>query len=367
MQAAQIQNITQSIAVRLLLHLLFWAGVSAFLIFFFGHFSGDYQFTYLFVCLLLPIAVGTTYFILYGLIPRYLLRKRYARFATYFIFSMIISVWLEMLVMIWAFANLADYRYGNMNPLTGDIFFLAVGLYFVVFLSTSIKLLKHWYSSEKDVAELRSRQLEAELKLKEVELKLLKGQIQPHFLFNTLNNLYGLALEQSSQMPDAILRLSSLLDALLYRSQAPLIKLATEFKLIEDYIALEKLRLEGSFEFSWKVALAVEECLVPPFLLFPFIENAFKHGLSSNPDKLFLEVKGSINGQELILSVSNSVGAESGTEEFSGGIGLQNLRRRLELLYPNRHHLQIEQKQDVFFVQLKISVTTENLYANAEA
>ena len=367
MQAAQIQNITRSTAVRLLLHLLFWAGVSAFLIFFFGHFSGDYQFTYLFVCLLLPIAVGTTYFILYGLIPRYLLRKRYARFTTYFIFSMIISVWLEMLVMIWAFINLADYHYGNMNPLTGDIFFLAVGLYFVVFLGTSIKLLKHWYSSEKDVAELRSRQLEAELKLKEVELQLLKGQIHPHFLFNTLNNLYGLALEQSSQMPDAIIRLSSLLDALLYRSQTPFIKLATEFKLIEDYIALEKLRIEGDLKLSWKVSTAVEECLLPPFLLFPFIENAFKHGLSSNPEKLCLEVEGSLNGQELIFSVSNSMGTESKPAEMSGGIGLQNLRRRLELLYPKRHSLHIEQKQGIFFVQLKVSLTTDKIYANVKA
>lgn len=361
MESAKILHITRFTGFRLLLHLLFWAGVSAFFTLFFGHFSGNYHFTVLFVGLLLPVAISTTYFIIYWLIPRYLLRRRHGKFAVYFLFTMIISVWLEMLVMIGAFIKLADYRYGNMNPLTGDIFLLAAGLYFVVFFSASIKLLKHWYSSQKEVSELRSRQLEAELKLKEVELQLLKGQIHPHFLFNTLNNLYGLALEQSDQVPDSIIRLSSLLDALLYRSKVGNIKVEAELKLIEDYIALEKLRVADRLLLCWEVNPEVEECLISPFLLFPFIENAFKHGFAHNPDKLWLEVKGALEGQELMFSVANSIcpSPKGAAAEPSGGMGLQNLRRRLELLYPKQHTLHIDENKDVFYIQLRISLTAD--------
>lgn len=366
MPFASIQNFTQSIGGRILIHLLFWFGVSAFFIFFFSHFNKEYHYTFLFVCLLMPIAIATTYFINYVLIPRYLLQKRYARFAFYFISTMIFSVWSEMLVMLWALINLADYRYQNMDPLSGNIFFLAVGLYFVVFFSTSVKLLQQWYSSEKNVSELRSRKLEAELKLKEAELQLLKGQIHPHFLFNTLNNLYGLALEKSDQMPDVIIRLSSLLDVLLYRNQAQKVPLDTELQLIKDYIALEKLRVEDRLQLYWEEKGARRDYQLPSFLLFPFVENAFKHGFSGNTQRLWLKVHTEIREYRLIFSVSNSVDLlDKKIAVMAGGIGLKNVRRRLELLYPGEHQLKVYQQPGKFRIELKINLLSEN--ANAYA
>jgi sensor histidine kinase YesM len=371
MQNSYLHSIIHSKGSRFLLHLLFWLGVSAFLTFFFGHFHGDYQNTFLFVSLLVPVSMGTTYSIIYFLIPHYLLRKRYIRFFIYFLFTLIISVWVEMMLMVWALINLADYRYANMNPLTGDIFFLAVGLYFVVFFSTSVKLLKHWYSSEKDVSELRSRKLEAELKLKETELQLLKGQIHPHFLFNTLNNLYGLALEKSEQIPDAIIRLSGLLDALLYRSQTSLAPLKAEIKLMEDYIALEKLRVEERLNLKWHISENVNSYQLPPFLLFPFIENAFKHGFSQHTENLWLEVKADIKHHQLCFSVANSLSSLPPTpQKPAGGIGLQNVKRRLTLLYPDKYRLEIEQLPDKFTVRLTLELCPqqkdeeETAYAN---
>ncbi len=371
MQNFYLHSNVNSLGGRILLHLLFWLGVSGFFTFFFGHFHGDYQNTLLFVSLLVPVAMGTTYSIIYFLIPRYLLRKRYVRFFTYFLFTLILSVWMEMVLMMWALVNLADYRYTNMNPLTGDIFFLGVGLYFVVFFSTSVKLLKHWYSSEKDVSELRSRKLEAELKLKETELQLLKGQIHPHFLFNTLNNLYGLALEKSEQMPDAIIRLSGLLDALLYRSQTSLAPLKAELKLIEDYIALEKLRVEERLRLQWEVSENINSYELPPFLLFPFIENAFKHGFAQHTENLWLEVKAEIRQHQLCFSVANSLSLHSRPlQQPAGGIGLQNVKRRLQLLYPNKHQLKVEQLPDKFTVRLLLQLDSkpqdkeETAYAN---
>lgn len=362
----RLNTFFKSLGGRLLLHLLFWLGVAACLTLFFGHFNGDYRYTFLFVCLVLPIAIGTTYFINYVLIPHYLLQKRYARFVSYFIFTLIISVWAEMLAMIWAFIHLAEYRYSNMNPLTGDIFLLAGGLYTVVFFSTSVKLLKHWYSGEKDISELRSQQLEAELKLKETELKLLKGQIHPHFLFNTLNNLYGLALERSEEMPDAIIRLSGLLDAMLYRSQAKKVTIREELKLIEDYIALEQLRVGNRLNLCWQVEADMENHVIAPFLLFPFIENAFKHGFANDTEQLKLEIRAVIREQHLLFSVTNSAAIPSERSEGASGIGLQNVQRRLQLLYPQQHQLQIQQQPSFFSIRLKLelSQTKTNAYAN---
>ncbi|WP_224996415.1 sensor histidine kinase [Cesiribacter sp. SM1] len=357
----------RQLAPRLLLHLLFWCVAAAFLLYFFGHYTDNYRYTSIFVCLLMPIAIGTTYLINYFLIPTYLLQKRYLRFAWYFIFALIISIWGEMLVVMWALIVLADYQYSNMAPLTADIFFLGVALYFVVLFSTSVKLLQYWYQGQQHISELRSKQLESALKLREAELQLLKGQIHPHFLFNTLNNLYGLALEKSGLMPDAILRLSGLLDALLYRSQDQLVPLTTELKLIEDYVSLEKLRFEDRLQLEWQVQGPVDAYAIAPFLLFPFIENAFKHGFSENTGQLELQVEARVDKGQLCFKASNSVvpAAVPANASPAGGIGLQNVQRRLELQYPQKHRLHIQQRATSYQVELLLSLETLNTEAYA--
>lgn len=367
MNTASLYTFFGSLRGRFLLHLLFWMGVTAFLVFLFGRQTEDYRYSFLFVCVLMPVAIGTTYLINYFLIPRYLLKRRYLRFGTYFIFAIIISVWAEMLVMLWALVALANYRYSNMNPLTGDIFFLAVTLYLVVFFSSSVKLLKHWYRGQQHISELRSQQLEAELKLKEAELQLLKGQIHPHFLFNTINNLYGLALEKSDRMPDAILRLSGLLDALLYRSHAPQVPLAAELKLIEDYVELENLRFEDRLTLKWSISGAPEAWAIAPFLLFPFLENAFKHGFAGETKGLSLQVEGQIRAQQLLFTVTNSVGATGKQLPSAGGIGLKNVKKRLELLYPGRHQLLITPTANCYKVELQLQLTPLAITAYASA
>ncbi len=366
MQQAALFNFFSTLSGRILLHLLFWLMAAAFLVYFFGHFSADYRYTSLFVCLLMPIAVGTTYLINYLLIPRYLLRKRYLRLAWYFAFTLIISLWAEMLVVILALIVLADYRYGNMPPLTTNIFFLMVGLYFLVFFSTSVKLLKHWYQGQQHISELRSKQLEASLQLREAELQLLRGQIHPHFLFNTLNNLYGLALEKSNQLPDAILRLSGLLDALLYRSHDSLVPLATELKLVEDYVSLEQLRFEDRLALSWKVTGAVDAYAIAPFLLFPFLENAFKHGFSENTESLELLVEARVMEGQLHFRVVNSIAAAvPGRGAVPGGIGLKNVQKRLELQYPQKHQLAISASDTHYHITLALSLNPINTPAYA--
>jgi sensor histidine kinase YesM len=365
-----LQMLVNSALSRLMLHLLFWLTAAVFLVYFFGHFTTNYRYTTIFVSLLMPVVVGTTYVINYFLIPRYMLQKRYLRFSWYFVFTLVLSVWAQMLAIVWALVALADYQYNKMPPLTTDIFYLWVGLYFLVFFSTSVKLLKHWYSSQQHIGELRRMQLEAALKLREAELQLLRGQIHPHFLFNTLNNLYGLALEKSDRMPDAILRLSGLLDALLYRSHSSQVPLTTEIKLIEDYISLEKLRFEERLAVDWQVKGPVKEYTIAPFLLFPFLENVFKHGFSGNTQSLELSVETILEEGQLFFTVINTfTPVAPRSSALPGGIGLKNVQKRLELQYPQKHRLQIQPSASYYRIQLQLTLNpiNESAYASRQS
>lgn len=341
---------------RMLTHILFWMLSLGYLTLFFGRISSDYAFSFRFACLLLPIVIGTTYFINYSLIPKYLVNKRYGKFLLYFIYTLLFSVYFEMVVLVFAFIAFANYRYQNLGPVAGDFIFQAVGLYTIVFLGTSVKVVRYWMKSERDRAQLRSATLEAELKLKEAELQLLKGQIHPHFLFNTLNNLYGLALERSDIVPDSIIRLSSLLDFLLYRSNKPLVPLADEIKLINDYIELEKLRFEERLQLDVQVNVDRQGYTVAPFLLFPFVENAFKHGFMQTDQPLHLRMLIAASNGQLTLTTSNSY-SENNVAAPMGGVGLSNVKKRLELLYPGRHKLEIDKQNGLFHVYLTIDLT----------
>lgn len=324
--------------------------------YFFGYFTTDYASTFYFVCLLIPIIALSSYGINYWLVPKYLLRKRYFRFFSYFFFTLVFSVWAELLLIIWAFIKLANYRYDQLNPFLSNIFLLAISLYFVVLFMSSLKLLQYWYASQQRIQQLRERQLQASLKLKEVELQLLKGQIHPHFLFNTLNNLYGLALESSGQLPEAILQLAKLLDALLYRSHAELILLQEEIELAENYIALEQLRFGDRLQVKFSKPEAADRYRLAPFLLFPLIENVFKHGFSKDCALLWLCIDLSIQAGCLKARIENSVPEEQieAPAEKEKGIGLDNLKKRLSLLYPEKHRLEVQAHNNRFVVTLEI-------------
>ena len=344
---------------RLFSHLLFWVFSLGFLSIFFGRIGGDYAFSFRFACLLLPVVIGTTYFINYKLIPSYLFSRKYGKFVLYFVYTLIFSIWAELLVLIFTFSALAQYKYQNLGPVAGDFLFQLVGLYIIVLFGVALKVLKLWMRAERARAELKNASLEAELKLKEAELQLLKGQIHPHFLFNTLNNLYGLALEKSEIVPASIIRLSELLDFLLYRSNSPLVPLEDEIKLIGDYIELEKLRFGDRMKLQFDVK-TVPSFQIAPFLLFPFVENAIKHGFSQNEQELSLVISIVTENSRLLFSVKNSCAAELAPAGLGGGVGLSNVKKRLQLLYPRKHKLNIEKNDAWFMVSLNLDLTSDN-------
>lgn len=193
------------------------------------------------------------------------------------------------------------------------------------------------------------------------ELRLLKSQIQPHILFNSLNNLYHFALKQSDEVPGLILKLSNVLRYVLYEATDEKVALKKELAFLKDYVDLQEIQYGGRGEIHCDLARAEHETYwkVEPFLLIPFVENGFKHSFGTKIKDVFVNISVVMRHHQLSLRVENNY-EESGTDEqglVQGGIGLVNVRKRLELLYPDRHELTIRKEVCNYVVDLSIELT----------
>lgn len=189
-----------------------------------------------------------------------------------------------------------------------------------------------------------------------MEKQFLTAQLNPHFLFNTLNNLYGLSLKKDDQTPEVILNLSDIMSYTLYESSNEKVSLEKELEFIKNYIELEKMRYTADKNIQYKIASGKDLFghFVPPLLTFTFIENAFKYGLKNNDDSfLLLEIK--VENNQFFFSLENDKDKEQ-TQKGFGGIGIANARKRLHLLYPDKHEIHIENLETKFRVSLKIDL-----------
>ena len=335
--------------VRTVLHLAYWATAWFFLNLFFGYggLLDRYSLYYSFIILL--ITAGASYWIVQYLIPVYLFKGRYGLFVIYLIFTIIVSLDLELITVMLFLIYVEKFQLMLMAYNTRDIYSLLAGTYFIVFLSTGIKLAEYWiYEQQRKQAALKEKV--------ETELKLLKSQIHPHFLFNTLNNIYALALQKSDQAPDAIIKLSALLDYLIYHGENEMAPLAREIELIEHYMDLEKLRYGDRLEASFDRPADTGQIMIAPVLLLPFVENAFKHGISRSRSKVWIKICLEISNRTINFRVENSKSGTRPAQHNHGGIGLGNLKRRLEILYNDRYSLEILDKKDMYSVNLQLSL-----------
>ena len=186
------------------------------------------------------------------------------------------------------------------------------------------------------------------------ELNLLKSQISPHFLFNVLNSLYALSLSKSDKTPDVILQLSDILRYSLYETQEREIPVLDEVAIIETYIAIEKMRIPDTASISFNHDAIDQTIKIAPMLLLPLIENAFKHGVDSTVGDSYIHASLSKNENCLVFICENTYKEPKTKTTQVGGIGIQNVRKRLELLYPSRHSLEIEKREGIFKVTLLI-------------
>lgn len=195
----------------------------------------------------------------------------------------------------------------------------------------------------------------SEEKRSEAELSYLKAQVNPHFLFNTLNSIYALAISGSEQTADMVLKLSGIMRFVLTEAKKDLVPLDKEIEYIDDYIALQRIRLGETFKLSYTVTGKGNKMEIPPLLLIPIIENAFKHGVNPEENSCIL-INLEINSNKLILTVDNNKVKKTSFNNYPGGLGLKNVRDRLKMLYPERHRFVIEEDAREFNVYLEIEL-----------
>ncbi len=219
-------------------------------------------------------------------------------------------------------------------------------VFIALLLSATIRIAQEWYRNEKQKQEMEKEKLAS-------ELSFLKSQVNPHFLFNTLNGIYSLANRKSDKTPGAIVKLSDLMRHMLYESEKEAVSLDKEIEYINNYIELQKLRLPADANVSFTVTGETAGKMIRPMLLIPFFENAFKHGVDA--DGSDIEAKLTVNDKELRLKVVNRI-SKSQKKDESSGIGLVNIKKQLEYLYPYSHSLTIEEKDGFFSVDLGLKL-----------
>ncbi|PLX23282.1 MAG: sensor histidine kinase, partial [Salinivirgaceae bacterium] len=195
----------------------------------------------------------------------------------------------------------------------------------------------------------------------ETELQMLKTQINPHFLFNTLNSIYVLAMKKSEQTANTVMKLSDILDYILYKINTPEISLTDEIKIIENYIELEKIRYADRVSLDFSTNLYSKNIQIPPMLIIPFVENAFKHGVAKSMEKSWINISIVENNQLLEVKIANSK-TQNTIKTKNGGIGLVNVKKRLDLLFNDRYNLDITEKNNRYdvFLSIPIKEQTEN-------
>ncbi|MBK6825695.1 MAG: histidine kinase [Chitinophagaceae bacterium] len=343
---------------RILYHLFFWTGYlffKSYLNFESRAYLGDGEKNFSFFILsagaqlpLLAVKIPLVYTLFY-LSDKFLSRQWKAAIC---ISTAALSLFLGSLATVYISNNVILKYFFHLNVPASNQFSWSSILYsffmlsFVCGIALAFKLVRSF---------LRQKEVEKEMMQKkmETELKFLKAQTNPHFLFNTLNNIYALARKKSDLTSSVVLQLSKLLRFMLYESRNSLVPLYAETQALEDYIALEKLRYNEKLLVSFSMSVDCDSQPIAPLILLPFVENAFKHGAGESRFASFININLSLKNSELHFTIENSIGQENSNAEQTEKAGLDNVSRLLELIYPD-HQLDITKDNQVYRVSLKL-------------
>jgi len=293
-----------------------------------------------------------TYLFVEYLIPKFFFKKQQIPFSIISVVLLLaypILVFLERRFVIEPYIFSYPEPYSLYNFLTAILVFIAG-----TFPLAGIKISSFIKKEALHHTRMEHDKLETELKLREAELKLLKGQIQPHFLFNTMNNLYSLSLEKSPKTSEVIIKVSDLLRYIIYDCNTEKVSLEKEIEFLKNYIDLEKLRYDKSLKLKAVFNGVTSNKFIAPMILNTFIENSFKHGASKDPENPRIDINLTINDDWLNFTVFNSKTTDE--EKSPTGIGIENAKRRLQLIYPTRHSLEIVSNRNTFNVFLEIQL-----------
>jgi LytS/YehU family sensor histidine kinase len=292
----------------------------------------------------LPALMLATYFLACYVVPRFLNSDRWLGFLSWIL---VVAVFVFFARIKWA--ELVNYlesdRYFRMpaHKMLKNI----IRDYSIIALAVCLYIIGDYRKNQKLNEQLIKAKAEA-------EIKLLKGQLHPHFLFNSLNNIYSLALMKSDLTADSILKLTELLDYLVYRANMNKVTLVKEVDLLRNYISLEQLRYGKKLKIESTIDVLADSIQVAPLILLPFAENCFKHGGAGEEGVFRIKIDLYADYESLVFIIENTKRKSSVEAKGAGGVGLDNIRRRLTLLYPGRHSLTISDLPDQYRVSLEI-------------
>lgn len=329
-------------------HVLFWLVVLLILILlegtrygFFFTFTNELINTFFYILIV--------YFNLNYLIPNYLNKKQFLLYATLLILAAAILTPIKILVFFFKFSGKPDSQYELLQNQFG--YFLTI--FIVSCIATVVKIITDWLRQLKEKQELEKQTMQS-------ELRFLKSQINPHFLFNTLNSLYALTLKKSDLAPDIVLKLSEMMRYMLYECNEKRVLLSKEISYLQNYIDLERLRQGQQIRINFQVNGEIGEQTIAPLIFIPFLENSFKHGLMNTLEKdSFVNIQIDVQGRQLHFFIENSKPRQRPIRDPnrpSGGIGLANVHRRLNLVYPNRYDLKINDTPATYAVDLNLEL-----------
>jgi two-component system LytT family sensor kinase len=331
---------------QITLHVLIWASI----LLFFMYLASDGKITHSTIVIFVYfgiINISVFYINYLFILPNFLNQRKYILCALAMLFLIIISVFIKC-GLAYYFYDIIIKRNGAKQIVdfwdyfSGAVFVSA----FFIALSTVLKFILDWFLNEKVRRHLENEKLIA-------ELAFLKSQINPHFLFNSLNNIYSLSYQKSEKTPEAILKLAEIMRYMLYESNVDKVALLDEIRYLENYIELQKLRFKDSIYIKFEIIGDPQGLKITPLILISFVENAFKHGIATDIE-VPISITLKFSEEKLFFEVVNKKSELN--KDITGGIGLPNVKRRLDLLYKNQYRLNIDDKSDIYRCELNLNL-----------
>jgi len=336
-------------------HIIFWLGYMAFQALSYGWEYNDelsFQLPPQIFAVSIPVIIVATYINLHLLMPAYYYQRKYTRYSAALLVLLLGSGLLTRFftyefILPWEHMHDPDrFRRENKNFwIPVRILRLSVETIPMIAVTMLMKLMSNAYQQEKRLRELEKEKFTA-------EMGLLKAQINPHFLFNTLNSLYALILKGSEKASKLVLRLSALMSYMLYEAGGDKVLLKDEISYLENYIGIEQMRFADRLDLSFQYSGDIAGKMIAPLILLPFVENAFKHGIEESSGWITVNLK--VAGNRLFLKVENSLPEIE--KKGSSGLGLKNVKRRLDLTYSSGYDLQLMKNKDTFEADLKLDL-----------
>ena len=329
---------------RVLQHILFWSLSFLVLLNILKVSSEVKQIDLIYTAIFHIPVVLIVYLNLKVLFPRFLEKGKYVIYGLFVLILIAFGAGFYIVL----FGNWIDYIFRGYYFIAYYSFW-DISLYFVVYISLTslLRLARGWF-----------RLQEMENEKTEFELKALRSQINPHFLFNSLNSIYSLARKKSELVPEKVVQLSDLMRHVIYESDADAIPLKKEIDMIRNYIELQNLRTPDSEKIELEILGDLKEQKIAPLLFLPFVENSFKHGLKGGGNRVFVRINIQVQQDSILFEIENSKGKNSEVQDGKySGIGIENVRKRLDLIYPEKYSLIIVDKEKTFKVTLNLKLT----------